>query len=565
LFWLQVAVFHSEIRTPIHGIIATSQLLDDTKLDAEQKDYVQVVSRSANALLAIVNSILDFSKIEAGRVDLEVAPFDVRSVVDDVVKLLQPRAAIGHNVITSVFGFGVPTTLLGDAGRIRQILINIIANSCKFTINGFVCIRVSVCPPSGENDRLRAKVERFMTEHKIQGAEPSKFECGVLRDHFASKTSTATTPATPTTPAQGVLESKQDHQPQEASSPLLIRFEVEDTGVGIQCKWMPQLFTPFGQADNSSTRAHGGTGLGLAIADRLVALMKGSVGVVTESMEGSTFWFDLPLPAVDEEPAAAASRPVVPHSPLSLPSPLAVRQDQARAQALTTVEPELEAASGGCPSPPRRVSAMRDIMSQQKKTESEHCASMQNKLKATLQAYELFRTTGKILVAEDNVVNRKVLCRMLDKLNWQYDVAENGQQAVDLATGQTKKKEGKGEGDSDRSPFCIILMDCQMPVKDGVAATTEIRKHEVETGTSKTWIIAVTADAIVGATEKYISKSFDDYISKPFNIKELTSALEYMRVFRCTSQHSRRVLRVLAPPQALSSDADFYMYMYDPP
>jgi CheY-like chemotaxis protein len=461
---------YSEIRTPIHGILGTLELLKGSKLDLQQTDLIQIIDKSATALLLIINGILDFSKIESGRIELELKPFDVRATVDQVMQLLQTRANAQRNTLSIIFGFDVPR----HAGRLRQIVLNLVANACKFTSDGLVTVRVTVLKP-GKVDRLREKSK----------------ETGHIKS----------------------LESKKLAQAKNDNG-IVLRFEVEDNGIGISSKNMSKIFAPFSQADSSDNRSYGGTGLGLAISERLVHVMNGEIGVVSTQDEGSTFWFDVPLQAAKEE-AGTPSFATSASSILAVPHLLT-----------ESVSPEVQdlmwSKSPSSPGAPHRI-LLETAETKQK--------SLLQQQQADQVRYESFRQTARVLVAEDNVINQKVLTRMLDKLQWSWDIANNGGEAVDKARERGHR---------------IILMDCQMPIKDGVAATADIRELErSDKSRLKAWIVAVTADgmsanctaswlmngsccaAIVGSATKYLKLGADDYLSKPFSVEDVQQVLRF--------------------------------------
>jgi PAS domain S-box-containing protein len=220
-----------ELRTPLSGIIGMSALLQDTQLDPQQRQYVRTVNRSARALLTIINDLLDFSNIETGRLSIEKNPFDLKFAVEDVIQVLAPRAREKMLDLTVNYPPDVPRRVIGDAGRIRQVLTNLVDNAIKFTDQGRVAVTVECLDLAGGQAGDRAQV----------------------------------------------------------------RLTVEDTGGGIPAEGIERVFEKFTQLDASPSRRHGGAGLGLAISKQLVELMDGSMGVRSRPGEGSAFWLLLPL------------------------------------------------------------------------------------------------------------------------------------------------------------------------------------------------------------------------------------------------------------------------------
>ncbi|MGE0823895.1 MAG: ATP-binding protein [Candidatus Binatia bacterium] len=363
-----------EIRTPLNGVIGMTQLLLDTHLTPEQRDYAETAKGSADILLTIVNDLLDFSELETGKLELEEREFSVRHTIEEVIDLFAETAARKKLELVSFIQQDVPLTLRGDAARLRQVLINLLGNALKFTETGKV--------------RLHTEV-------------------------------TAQTPEYVTT-----------------------RFAIVDTGIGIPKDRLARLFQAFSQGDPSSTRKHGGTGLGLAVSKKIVELMQGEIGVDSEPMKGSTFWFTVRLlkPFATTELAQALESGTL--TPVS-----AAVEDQPR-----------------------------------------------------------------ILVAEDNPVNQKLIARLLEKLGYNADVVFNGREALEKTASVS---------------YAAILMDCQMPEMDGLSATGEIRAREVTLDLPRLPIIALTAHIMPGDRERCLAAGMDDYLSKPLSPDKLNTTLAY--------------------------------------
>ncbi|WP_367380567.1 ATP-binding protein [Stenotrophomonas cyclobalanopsidis] len=496
-----LATMSHEIRTPLNGILPMLELVARGPLGEDQRQMLATASVSSQQLLRIVDDILDYSRLEAQALELESTSFNLRELLDGVVQLLQRAAESKGLVLGLQLDPAVRLPVRGDPVRLRQVLTNLLANAIKFTARGQVQLRV-----------------------------------------------------------QRLGEGPAQHQ---------LRFEVVDTGIGIDATLQSRLFQSFSQADASTTRLYGGTGLGLAICKRIIDLMHGQIGVQSRPGQGATFWFEIPLLKIPGDLPALARAP----SPLLLHSAdvaLQARVERIAAhhglpvQVLAERDVLLErlraAPRPGQPSPAwllvdarsRRggeATLLRTLAErgaddtlqvlwlqdepapaqarQQQLPASFNDAHLHAVLAAptaSVRPAALLATTERgqapatlppldlrVLLVEDNAVNRMVAEQLLRVFQCDVRNAADGEQAL-LALRQ---------GGID-----VVLMDCQMPVLDGYAATRQWRSEEAAQGRARLPIIAMTANAMAGDRERCLQAGMDDYLSKPINRETLHALLQ---------------------------------------
>ncbi len=498
-----LAAMSHEIRTPMNGVLGLIEVLQHSELTPDQTVLAETVHESATALLRIIDDILDFSKIEAGRMELEAVPLSLRRTIESALDTVAAVADAKGLDLTLDMPPDLPDSVIGDPVRLRQILLNLLGNGLKFTESGGVSVAVE------------------------RPAEP------------------------------------------EGDGRIPIRISVTDTGIGIPGDVQAILFEPFSQAESTTTRRFGGTGLGLSISRRLVELMDGRIAVDSREGAGSTFHFVLPVAAapaaetgaqetvdlagvaavvVSDRPALVESvrREIRRHGATAdaasggdalarilermgpaavflvddrlpaenVPGLLTLLEERPavllRGTASTTLSAEaLGRFRATVNRPIHRGPLLRAIAAALGRTSVGDPA---DDAKASVQPVEQAAGADgpRILVAEDTPINRFVVERQLAGLGYNADYAMNGREAFDLW------RAGR---------YDLLLADCHMPQVDGFELARMVRDAESRDGAPRMPIIALTANAVAGESEKCLAAGMDDFLAKPVTIRQMGETL----------------------------------------
>jgi signal transduction histidine kinase/CheY-like chemotaxis protein len=491
-----------EIRTPLNGIVGFTELLKDTDLQEEQREFIDIIEKSSENLLEIINNILDLSKIESNKLEIEEIVFNPIEEFDSAVEVYGVRASEKHIDLGCFVDPELERPIKGDPTKLKEIIINLLSNAVKFTSSG-----------GSVNVDIR----------KVPIDEPNRTR---------------------------------------------IRFSVEDSGIGVTAEQKANIFEAFGQADISTSRKYGGTGLGLTISSRFVELMGGKLDLESEPGHGTTFFFELEFEEIETLNESIGGTFSYINALILESDTKAKRQETYLKQYLdfygvsyTTFKDitELQKLE-------RQINydmlfvdydyTNEEALSEFSKTQEELILVTKSyymkkiesmgldifkvmyepmngtKIKSVLESFDLesfnnkkaekirhkkfdaetSKFKAKALVAEDNIINQKLIRRTLEDLGLDITLANNGLEAFE------KRKNGT---------FDVIFMDIQMPVLDGVEATQEILDYEEDFNVPHTPIIALTANALKGDRERFLEAGMDEYTTKPLVRTELTSLLNH--------------------------------------
>lgn len=491
---LFLANMSHEIRTPLNGIVGFTELLRSTELTPEQDEFLSIIDKSSENLLSIINNILDLSKIESNKIEIENIVFDASEEFESAVETYAVAAAEKNIDLNFYMDPAISTKLKGDPTKIKEIIINLLSNAIKFTSYG---------------GTINLEIEKVQTEN--------------------------------------------DANPK-------IKFSVQDNGIGMTKEQQARIFDAFSQADVSVTRKYGGTGLGLTISSQFVELMGGKLELESTKDHGTTFYFSLPLEEVtstDMNYANAFTDMTIGKYQQEIPTKLdtylekyfnyfgpsvkhfesvgdlkelndqnicksywididkakqniidaVANIDRSKLIVMANVTSRNKIEEMGID--PENV-IFKPVTLSKLKTILSKSANTTPQLIDEAQAVQATKFDAKVLVTEDNIINQKLIKRILEEHGITVDLANNGLECF----------EKRRNNDYD-----LLFMDIQMPVMDGIEATHEILDYEEDEELTHVPIVALTANALKGDRERFLGEGMDEYITKPIETSELLYVL----------------------------------------
>ncbi len=517
-----------EIRNPLFAITSTITFMgDDTSLSEDQKESLACIEQSANLMLRLVNDVLDISKLESGKLRLEQTTFDLIKMLDGAASSVRTDIWQKHGNSVSfeyLKNKTVPRKAIGDSVRLLQIVFNLLSNSAKFTEEGFVKFSIDIVPICTALDRnwikedtTKALMQKKNLEDVDQTGQTEPLSEGSIRSNHKDF-------------ALGLLEVEEGRRSYESCRfrTVVLKLEVEDSGVGISHERQKHIFEPYSQAKLSDYRKHGGTGLGLSIVTRLVEIMGGSIHVESHLREGSTFTAYLPLkveicaeendvetPSNNNQELALVAIPhVVEVSTVEqegiMKNMTSIRlSNHSRTscscddfQSLKPLLSHLSSSSSLDPIGPTNGTAFSPTAPETPRG---------SPITGGVSKFEFEHNEKVVLIVDDNAINRKLLGRMLAHFQLQYFHAENGQEAVDFV-----KQSRNVTHDPDSPNIGLILMDWSMPVMDGYEATRTIREMKLDVP-----IVALTACALEEGLQELTKAGSNEIATKPILRDEL--------------------------------------------
>ncbi len=487
---LFLANMSHEIRTPLNGILGFTQLLKETDVSEEQAEFIAVIEKSSENLLTIVNDILDLSKIKAQKIELEAIEFDPVDTFESAVESYAAKAAENHIDFKVFLDPTLPTLLIGDPTKISQVIVNLVSNAIKFTsTNGEVSVSIK---------------KLFEDEDKVN-----------------------------------------------------INFEVSDTGIGLTKEQQGKIFEAFSQADVSTSRQYGGTGLGLSISGKFIDHMGGKLSIRSIKDEGSTFYFTLAL----KKSKSATQREVNDMSSYTvgilnshidteyyinenletyiaytganikrytdeslltlkgtsqLPDILFIdhkfRQRDDELKPFLDLDTKIVVMSTGDQKKNlKRYKSQIDKILYKPVNFTKTLRMLSEKEDISEKKQNIIFQNVHVLVAEDNKINQKLILNVLNRLGIEVTIANNGKEALEYRM---------------KNEYDMIFMDIEMPVMGGMEATGQIISYERKNHKSHIPIVALTANALAGDREKYMSAGMDSYLSKPIDLGALNHLFE---------------------------------------